>query len=254
MPQTTPDLFASPSLNLKGSLLPLTTLELLYFDAQKFSDDLSEKVQQAPGMFKNLPLVLSLEKFTGDRAHIDYQLLRELCKEKSIQLIALRSDSVDDTQIAEQAGLAILQSGKSKSQPTESSQDETTAEAQSKQENKNEIPSPIVNTNSKIVQTPVRSGQQVYAQGGDLIILAPVSPGAEILADGNVHVYGPLRGRALAGVNGNPEANVFCQSLEAELVSICGHYKLSEDLQGDLWRKPVRIMLEHDEKLSVNAL
>lgn len=101
----------------------------------------------------------------------------------------------------------------------------------------------ISQPNCKVITTPVRSGQQVYARGGDLIILAPVSHGAEILADGNIHVYGPLRGRALAGVMNNIKANIFCQSLEAELVSIAGTYQINESLTDKYWKQSVHISL-----------
>lgn len=94
----------------------------------------------------------------------------------------------------------------------------------------------------RIVHQPVRSGQQIYARGGDLVILSSVSPGAEILADGNIHVYGTLRGRALAGVNGDEKARILCRSLEAELVSIAGWYKVSDELGGV--EGPVQIYLE----------
>ena len=97
-----------------------------------------------------------------------------------------------------------------------------------------------------VIDQPVRSGQQVYAPEGDLIILAPVQAGAEVLAAGNIHVYGPLRGRALAGIHGAESARVFCQSLEAELVSIAGHYKISEDLQDNGWKSAVQIQLRDD--------
>jgi septum site-determining protein MinC len=93
----------------------------------------------------------------------------------------------------------------------------------------------------------VRSGQQIYAAGGDLVIIAPVSAGAEILADGNIHVYGPLRGRALAGVKGDTSARIFCQSLEAELVSIAGNYKVNEDLQKEHWKGNIQARLEGDQ-------
>jgi len=97
------------------------------------------------------------------------------------------------------------------------------------------------------VTTPIRGGQQVYAQGGDLIVLAPVSPGAELLADGNIHVYGPLRGRALAGIKGDTSARIFCQQLTAEMVSIAGQYKVAEDLRRDpLWAEAVQISLSGD--------
>ncbi|NIB39235.1 septum site-determining protein MinC [Pseudomaricurvus alkylphenolicus] len=106
---------------------------------------------------------------------------------------------------------------------------------------------------SKIITTPVRSGQQVYAAGGDLIVMSSVSAGAEILADGNIHVYGALRGRALAGVRGDSKARIFCQSLEAELISIAGSFKLDEDLRGELWKKPAQASLS-DEALNITGL
>ncbi len=105
----------------------------------------------------------------------------------------------------------------------------------------------------KIISTPVRSGQQIYAAGGDLIVLAPVSAGAELLADGNIHVYGALRGRALAGVKGNTDARVFCHSQEAELISIAGCFMVDEDLRSDHWKQAVQILLQ-DEKLHIKTL
>ena len=84
---------------------------------------------------------------------------------------------------------------------------------------------------TKFITTPVRSGQQVVSKGGDLIVSAAVSAGAELLADGHIHVYGALRGRALAGISGDKTARIFCQSLEAELVSIAGFYRLSDAIQ-----------------------
>ena len=97
------------------------------------------------------------------------------------------------------------------------------------------------NYTTKLITHPVRSGQQIYAAGGDLVVLSSVSPGAEVLADGNIHVYGTLRGRALAGVKGNRSARIFCQRLEAELISIAGHYKISEDLRNSHWQKALRL-------------
>jgi septum site-determining protein MinC len=95
-----------------------------------------------------------------------------------------------------------------------------------------------------LVQTPVRSGQVIYAQGRDLIVLAPVNPGAQLLADGHIHIYAPLRGRAVAGVRGAAGAQIFCHRLEAELVGIDAAYVAAEDLPADLVGKAVRIWLE----------
>ena len=94
-----------------------------------------------------------------------------------------------------------------------------------------------------MITQPVRSGQRIYAHG-DLIVLATVSSGTEIMAEGNIHVYGSLRGRALAGVQGNEKARIFCSDLQAELVSIAGIYKISEDLSDDIRHKPVQVYLQ----------
>jgi septum site-determining protein MinC len=104
-------------------------------------------------------------------------------------------------------------------------------------------------TETLIIEKPVRSGQQIYASG-DLVVLSPVSAGAELLAGGHIHVYGPLRGRALAGVNGNREARVFCSQFEAELISISGQYKLNchtnQSTWAEHWGKSVLIALDKD--------
>jgi septum site-determining protein MinC len=301
MPATA-DMFTSPCLRFTGSMVPLTTLELLRFDPIRFSQDLAEKVQQAPKLFRNLPLVLSLEKLESDRKAVDFRLLRQLCIDQGIQLVGIKTDREEDKSLADAAGMAILQPAKhTKHTPEDAGlkQNQPQPEPAREPENTNrqcvnpgpensfaEIPeaknttinagnpantvtsntitrknanthkNTVTNNNivtNKIVRTPVRSGQQVYASGGDLIVLAQVSAGAEILADGNIHVYAPLRGRALAGVRGNTDALIFCQSLEAELVSIAGQYKLSEDLQGLWWKKAAQISLQ-DEKLNIDEL
>jgi septum site-determining protein MinC len=101
--------------------------------------------------------------------------------------------------------------------------------------------------------TPVRSGQQVYAQNRDLTVCATVGAGAEVIADGSIHIYGALRGRALAGANGNPQARIFCREFNAELVAIAGTYKVLEEVPPKLVGKPVQIWLEN-EKLRIEEL
>ncbi|WP_020409000.1 septum site-determining protein MinC [Hahella ganghwensis] len=264
MPQATADLFASPCLQFKGSMVPLTTLELLYFDPEKFSQTLQEKIQQAPNLFKNLPLVLSLDKFADDINNLNLLQIRELCAAQELQLVGIRATEPAQIAAAQAAGLAVLQPSRGRQEaPEDDSQsslqkasEPQTANPQSGAEATEEVEDPPPGNGvaaNRVIRTPIRSGQQVYAPGGDLIIMAPVSAGAEILADGNIHVYGPLRGRALAGVRGNTEAMVFCQSLEAELVSIAGQYKISEDLLGNHWKKPSLLKLE-DDRLVIREL
>ena len=105
-------------------------------------------------------------------------------------------------------------------------------------------------TRTRLINQPVRSGTQIYARGADLIVTAAVSPGAEIMADGNIHVYGPLRGRALAGAAGDAEARIFCSRFEAELVSIAGHYLVSEQMPAEERGFPVQIALV-DDRLTI---
>ncbi len=104
-----------------------------------------------------------------------------------------------------------------------------------------------------LIKQTIRSGRQVYAPDGDLIIIGSVSAGAEILADGNIHVYGTLRGRALAGVQGNHSASIFCHSLQAELISIAGIYLLSEDVPEDKIGKITQTSLEQ-ERLQIEVI
>jgi len=98
-----------------------------------------------------------------------------------------------------------------------------------------------------VVRQPVRSGQEIYARQTDLIVLAPVNPGAQVIADGHVHIYAPLRGRAIAGAAGYPEARIFCQKLEAELICIAGAYMLADDMPPDRIGKAVQVFIEHGE-------
>lgn len=107
----------------------------------------------------------------------------------------------------------------------------------------------------KLVTRPVRSGQQVYAKDTDLVVLGQIGPGAELIADNNIHVYGPLRGRALCGVGGNTNARIFCQSLEAELVSVAGTYKVLEEIPDTLRGRPAQIWYSVDQdRLMIEAL
>jgi len=116
-----------------------------------------------------------------------------------------------------------------------------------------EVPGP----STMVVDKPLRSGQKIYARGADLVVLAMVNQGAEIAADGNIHVYAPLRGKAMAGARGNTQARIFSLCMEPELVSIAGVYRTSENaLPADVHGKPAQVRLSNDgtEKLIIEAL
>src|SRR5690242_3357065 len=116
------------------------------------------------------------------------------------------------------------------------------------------VPATALSRPSLVVQEPVRSGQIIYAEGRDLIVVASVHSGAQLLADGNIHVYGALKGRAVAGAHGARDAQVFCLALEAELVGVDTGYATSEDLPPGLWGAPARVFLTPAGICSVVAL
>jgi septum site-determining protein MinC len=165
--------------------------------------------------------------------------LLQICRNDGLVPVALRG-SENFRPLAQQSELVLMPPGRRRERAMDIPVNDETPPAAAGQ--------------NKIVTQPIRSGQQVYAPGGDLIVMAPVSAGSELLADGSIHVYGPLRGRALAGVRGDTDAQIFCQSLEAEMVSIDGHYKVAEDLRKEaFWKTAVHVYLEGNS-LKIAAL
>ncbi|SFR74642.1 septum site-determining protein MinC [Marinobacter daqiaonensis] len=233
-----------PAFQLKSTTVSLTALELAYFDTDSFEATLRDKIRQAPGFFRDIPIIVSLDHFEGPTGELDFFKLLGICRRHNIHVVGVRGGNDDQRRLARNAALAVLPgSGRG---DREATAPEQAPEAEPALEPVGARPVSANPAAARVVTQPVRSGQQVYAPEGDLIVLASVQAGAEVLAAGNIHVYGPLRGRALAGVNGLEEARVFCQSLEAELVSIAGHYKISEDLQATGWKAPVQIQLRDD--------
>ncbi len=252
------------SFRLKGGLFPLTLLEVMETDTSKLREELAKKVAEAPAFFQQSPTILSLEEISQAISLDELCTIRDLCHEFGLRIIALRGEQefLDDQ--ARKMNLATMPLSKAKKTAVEPSLEVVEIEKKVEAEAQNETKSPDLNSeespellppaaDTKIITTPVRSGQQIYAAGGDLIVLAPVSAGAEILSDGNIHVYGPARGRILAGVRGNQSARIFCQSLEAELVSIAGYFKINEDLRGEHWKQSVQAYLT-DETLNIDHL
>ncbi len=227
-----------PLFQLKGGLYPLTALQLLGTQLEHFQEQLSAKINQAPQFFYHAPVVIDLHKL-GSSEDLDFHMLKHILMAHHLIPIGVKGATSEQHSAAIAAGFAILQdntSSKTEAPALPTATPEFAPEPAASE--------PLARSLSKVITEPVRSGQQIYAQGGDLIVLGPVSHGAEVLADGHIHVYGPLRGRALAGINGDTKAHIFCQSLEAELISIAGQYKISEDFEKSAWQVPVNIFLE----------
>ncbi|WP_371925189.1 septum site-determining protein MinC [Pseudomonas sp. H9] len=242
MSQTqTPD--QDPVFQLKGSMLAITVLELARNNLEGLDRQLAAKVAQAPNFFSNTPLVLALDKLPAGEGAVDLPGLMRVCRHHGLRTLAIRANRIEDIAAAIAIDLPVLPPSGARERPVE-------PEPEVKKPEPAPIPAPPpepVITPTKIITTPVRGGQQIYAPGGDLVVVSSVSPGAELLADGNIHVYGAMRGRALAGIKGNTRARIFCQQLTAEMVSIAGQYKVSEDLRRDpLWGAGVQISLSGD--------
>lgn len=218
---------------LKGSMLALTILELTANDPDRLNVQLAEKVEQAPQFFQDAPIILALDKYPEGAQPLDLASLLSICRQHGLRALAVRTESPEHIAAANLLDIAVLAPSNARERPLAI----TPAAAQVVEPVEPEL------MPAKIITQPVRSGQQIYAKNSDLIVLAAVSAGAELLADGNIHVYGPLRGRALAGINGNLDARIFCQQLGAELLSIAGQYKVAEDLRRDpLWGKPHKLV------------
>lgn len=229
---------------LKGSMLALTILELTANDPDRLNVQLAEKVEQAPQFFQDAPIILALDKYPEGAQPLDLASLLSTCRQHGLRALAVRTESPEHIAAANLLDIAVLAPSNARERPLAI----TPAAAQVVEPVEPEL------MPAKIITQPVRSGQQIYAKNSDLIVLAAVSAGAELLADGNIHVYGPLRGRALAGINGNLDARIFCQQLGAELLSIVGQYKVAEDLRRDpLWGKATQTCL-NEEQLQISAL
>ncbi len=233
---------------LKGSTFTLPLLKLLVADMESVSSQLARKVDQAPDFFRNTPVIIDLQSLASADSGVDFPLLVGLLRGYGMIPIGVRGGNSAQNDAAQAMELAILADGRSRTPAPSSGQGkrrQTTPVSAA--------PAAAAQTGTLIVRRPVRSGQRVYAPGGDLVILSQVSSGAEVLAAGNIHVYGCLRGRALAGVKGNRECRIFCQDLQAELISVAGHYRISENMDAVKRGRPVQIYLK-DEALIIEEL
>ena len=204
---------------LKGRLYTLTVLQVLEADIAGFKEQLAALVEKAPRLFEQAPIVLDCTKLP--EATIDLAALYDCARGYGLFPIAVQGGSQLFRERAAAIGLATLRSSSTHDKRVVTDMPESKA--------KQAPVSPII-AQTKLITTPVRSGQQVVSQG-DLIVTASVGHGAELLAEGNIHVYGTLRGRVLAGISGNQKARIFCQSFDPELVAIAGVYRLPETME-----------------------
>jgi septum site-determining protein MinC len=222
-----------PALEFKSSTFSVPVLVISSNDLIVIEQQLQAKIQLAPEFFKHSPLVLDVQEINKQNLEIDVKKVMTTIRKLGLLPIGIRGGNSQQNEQAVSLGIPAH------------SMHASSMTAEAKKPN-TPIPAPetkdLLQTGTTIITQPIRSGQRVYA-AGDLIVIAQVSAGTEILAEGNIHVYGSLRGRALAGVQGNAEARIFCTDLQAELISIAGNYKISEDLSQNVRNTPVQIYL-----------
>jgi len=243
-----------PAFDLKGTMAPLTVLRLRSSDLALVERQLRVKIAQLPHLFLQAPVLLDLGALeeASPLTIIDIVTVLKMCKLIPVAAtnvpIALRSA------IAE-SGLGILQASM---QVRPKAPDAAAASAAPAGAVAPPPPPPARQAPAlapqaaafggpMVVRQAVRGGQVIYAQNNDLVVLAPVNAGAQVIADGHVHIYSTLRGRAVAGANGLPGARIFVQKLEAELIAISGSYVMAEEIPPQLRGRAVQAYLENGE-------
>jgi septum site-determining protein MinC len=222
-----------PAIVVRGASVVLPVAHLASVDVAVIERELSAKVAQAAQLLRDAPLVIDLHEV--EQESLDLVSLLNLLRGHGLVPIAVRGGSGGQQAAARQQGLGIVQGRKTPARVTSQSVAQPAAE-------------------ERLITQPVRSGQRVFVPNGDLVILGQVNTGAEVIASGNIHVYGPLRGRAMAGVAGDASARILTTYLEAQLVAVAGVYRaLEDDLPPELRAKPAQVFLD-GERLAIEPL
>ncbi|SJZ53031.1 septum site-determining protein MinC [Pantoea eucalypti] len=231
-------------IEFKGSSFTLSVVHLHHHDPAVIRKALQDKIDQAPDFLKNAPVVLNVATLS---AEVNWKQLQQAILATGLRIVGVSGCKNDALKrMISRAGLPVLAEGKESRPRAEAPLPVPVPE-----------PLPVVTetvaTKTRIVNTPVRSGQQIYARDADLIITSSVSAGAELVADGNIHIYGMMRGRALAGASGDRNCQIFCTNLAAELVSIAGEYWIMDQIPQEFFGKAARLCLQ-DGALTIQTL
>ncbi len=227
---------------VRGSLQTVLSLRLLAPDDPKFLPLLLDKIAHSPDFFRDAPLVLDVGALVGGQL-LDFELLTAKLREHRLMPVGIQNGSQEWNDAAMAAGLAVFGPGSparavTEPEPTVRPLPGRTAPPRARP--------------SLVIRDAVRGGQQINAEG-DLIVMGTVSAGAELAAGGHIHVYAPLRGRAFAGIGGDENALIFCDQLEAELLSVAGVHLVADEIDAKHHRRRARVALEH-ERLVIHTL
>ena len=232
-----------PSFDLKSAQLPVLSVVLRGTDMQALVQDLKQRLSDDPDFFDNDPVLIDLSQVNDAEEEIDFPALIDALRAHRTIPVAVRGGNEAQMAAANALGLTAAPDVMP-ARRAEPEIHEIIREVEVVHEV--EVPAPLAD--AVIVDKPLRSGQRVYAKGTDIVVLDIVSYGAEVIADGTVHVYAPLRGRAVAGASGNTNARIFSTCMEAQLLSIAGIYRTIEtDLPAEVAGKPAKVRLEGEK-------
>lgn len=228
---------------VKFGQVGIANLRIREFDIAALCGEMRERVGRAPKLFRHAALILDFSALTRCPTPGDTRRLLDGLREAGVHPVALAYGTPSIEMLAEQVGMPVLAKFRAAYEPESGTAPHTQPEPVAAQA----VPA-ISPAEPGLVQTqPLRSGQQLYAAKRDLTMCAMVGAGAEAIADGSIHIYGPLRGRALAGASGNTQARIFCREFNAELVAIAGTYKVLDEVPKKLLGKAVMVWLDKDQ-------
>jgi septum site-determining protein MinC len=225
---------------LQGALFTVMVLRVGGADGASLEQILRNQITRSPQFFANAPIVLDLKGSSGFGRARDFLEMRRILAGLTLVPVGVQNANPEQQAAAIEAGLGMLTAPATSRRPAAAAPDAASSRAASAAP----VASKPAQGKSLLITEPVRSGTQIYAPGGDVIVVRSVSAGAEIIADGNIHVYGALRGRAIAGATGDATARIFVGRLEAELVSIAGRYLVHEDIAPAHLGQRVQVVLE----------
>ncbi|MDI1244462.1 MAG: septum site-determining protein MinC [Rhodoferax sp.] len=245
---------------IKSTQLPLVALLLKTPELVHVIEDLQSQFgphSQSNDFFDNDALVLDFSHLDSASLIQDLPQLLTTLQQCHLKPIAFRNATTELSAKALGCGLIEAPSDMPRGKPVVQKKNANKPVPESVREVVREVIREVPGQATLVIDKPLRSGQKIYARGADLVVLAMVNMGAEVVADGNIHVYAPLRGKAMAGASGNTQARIFSLCLEPELVSIAGVYRTSENpLSKDIQGKPAQVRLSNDgqDKLLFEAL
>ncbi len=214
MPLSTP----APAYEIKSADLPLLAFQLKTGDVQAVAQALALQLAETPGFFDQDPAILDLDSLPAEASALQLADLVDILATHGLRVVAVKTSDAQRLAQAKALGLAQADDVRMRRQPPVAAPMPAAAP-----------PAAPSLVEAMVLDKPLRSGQQVYAKGRDLIVLAMVNAGAEVIADGHIHIYAPLRGKAIAGARGFMGARIFAQSMDPELISIAGVYRTSEN-------------------------